>query len=58
MGALLAVAVYTLGWVIEVPGWRYPGLLGLVLLGMAGYGALALGTGAFTLRGLRAMVRR
>ncbi|SOH92916.1 putative peptidoglycan lipid II flippase [Monaibacterium marinum] len=58
MGVLLAGLVQALGWVIDLPGWRYPALFGLVTLGAVSYGALALATKAVTLSGLRKVVRR
>ena len=58
MGVVLAVMVRAFGWVIDLPGWRYPALFGLVTLGAVSYGALALATKAVTLAGLRKAVRR
>lgn len=58
MGVVLAGLVQVLGWVIDLPGWRYPALFGLVTLGAVSYGALALATKAVTLSGLRKVVRR
>ena len=58
MGLLLAVMVRFFGAVIDLPGWRYPALFGLIVMGAVTYGALALGTKAVTLAGLRKVVRK
>jgi putative peptidoglycan lipid II flippase len=58
MGALLAGVVQVFGWVMDLPGWRYPALFALVVLGAVSYAALALATRAVSLSGLRNAVRR
>lgn len=58
MGVVLAIMVRFFGAVIDLPGWRYPALFGLIVMGAVTYGALALGTKAVTLAGLRKVVRK
>ncbi|WP_316013879.1 murein biosynthesis integral membrane protein MurJ [Roseobacter sp. HKCCA0434] len=58
MGGLLALLVWLFGELVDLPGWRYPALFGLVVIGAVSYGALALATRAVSLAGLRGIVRR
>lgn len=58
MAAGLALAAAALGQATADPLWRYPSILGLVLLGLALYAALALGLGAVSRSELRAALKR
>ncbi|WP_372570806.1 murein biosynthesis integral membrane protein MurJ [Ruegeria jejuensis] len=60
--ALMGVALYIVnqifGWVFQVPGWRYPALLALVLFGSLAYYVAGHMLSAFRLGELRRMMRR
>ncbi|MDP5217405.1 murein biosynthesis integral membrane protein MurJ [Ruegeria sp. 2205SS24-7] len=60
--ALMGVALYVVnqifGWAFQVPGWRYPALLALVLFGGLSYYLAGHILGAFRLGELRQMMRR
>ncbi|MEX0348728.1 MAG: murein biosynthesis integral membrane protein MurJ [Paracoccaceae bacterium] len=58
MGVSLYLVNQAFGWVFQVPGWRYPSLLVLVLFGGCVYYMAGHGLGAFRLSELRQAMRR
>lgn len=58
MGVLVWGAAFVMGDALKAPGWRYPALAGLVLIGAVGYFALAHVLGALKLSEFKRAFKR
>lgn len=58
MGAVLAAGDWALADALALPGWRYAALAGVIVAGMASYGAAGLALGAFRKADFAALRRR